>query len=127
MTDQSTTDDPCGTPQLLPLNVFETTDAMVLIAPMPAVQPDDVHVVVEAGTVKIAADCRTDAPKDYLVHEWHYGPYERAFELPNDYGFGGGDASYGNGQLAVRIRRGAVGQAEDGPIEVVRAGARSAG
>src|SRR4051812_46910537 len=111
MTDQATTDDPCGTPQMLPLNVYETNDSIVLVAPMPAVQPDDVRVTVESGTVKIAADCRTDAPKDYLLHEWHYGPYERAFELPNDFGFHGGDASLGNGQLAVRVRRGEVGDA----------------
>ena len=121
MSDQATTDDPCGVTQVLPLNVYETDDAMVLVAPMPAVQPDDVHVTIESGTVRIAADCRTAAPKDYLVHEWHYGPYERSYELPNDFGFGGGDASLGNGQLAVRVRRGDYGDAADGEIAVSRA------
>ena len=92
--------------QTLPLNAYETTEAIVLVAPMPAVQPEDVHITVESGTVRITADCRTEAPKDYLLHEWHYGPYERSYELPNDFGFAGGDASLGNGQLAVRILRG---------------------
>lgn len=119
MTDQQTTADACGTPQHLPLNVYETDEAMVLVAPMPAVTADDVHVTVEAGTVKIAAECRTPALKDYLLHEWHYGPYERTFELPNDFGFGGGDASYGNGQLAVRVLRGEGDGTPDGAIEVV--------
>jgi HSP20 family molecular chaperone IbpA len=107
--------------QTLPLNAYETTEAIVLVAPMPAVQPEDVHVTVEAGTVRISADCRTEAPKDYLLHEWHYGPFERSFELPNDFGFAGGDASLGNGQLAVRILRGErEGDADDGAtIEVV--------
>ena len=103
--------------QTLPLNAYETTDAIVLVAPMPAMQPEDVHVTVESGTVRITADCRTEAPKDYLLHEWHYGPFERSFELPNDFGFAGGDASLGNGQLAVRILRGD--SAGDGTIEVV--------
>jgi len=105
--------------QTLPLNAYETTDAIVLVAPMPAVQPEDVQVRVEAGTVHITAECRTEAPKDYLLHEWHYGPFERSFELPNDFGFAGGDASLGNGQLAVRILRGGEGDAADGTIEVV--------
>lgn len=107
--------------QTLPLNAYETTDAIVLVAPMPAMQPEDVHVTVESGTVRITADCRTEAPKDYLLHEWHYGPFERSFELPNDFGFAGGDASLGNGQLAVRILRGtSEGDAGDGgTIEVV--------
>jgi HSP20 family protein len=106
--------------QTLPLNAYETTEAIVLVAPMPAVQPEDVHVTVESGTVRIAAECRTEAPKDYLLHEWDYGSYERTFELPDAFGFGGGDASLGNGQLAVRILRGEDGDAAaGGTIEVV--------
>src|SRR5688572_26964801 len=99
-------DDPCGTVQTLPINAYETTEAIVIVTPMPAVQVEDVHVAVQSGTVKIAADCRTEAPKDYLVHEWHYGPFEASFELPTDCGFGGADATLGNGQLAVRVLRG---------------------
>ena len=109
--------------QTLPLNAYETTEAIVLVAPMPAVQPEDVTVTVTAGTVRIAAECRTEAPKDYLLHEWHYGPYERTFELPDGFGFGGGDASLGNGQLAIRVLKG--GGAGDGTIEVVAAGGNS--
>jgi len=107
--------------QTLPLNAYETTDAIVLVAPMPAVQPSDVHITVESGTVRIEADCRTEAPKDYLLHEWDYGSYERTFELPNDFGFAGGEATLGNGQLAVRILRGQhEGDADAGStIEVV--------
>ena len=103
--------------QTLPLNAYETTDAIVLVAPMPAVQPGDVHISVDAGTVRITADCRTEAPKDYLLHEWDYGSYERSFDLPADFGFAGGDASLGNGQLAVRVLKG--GDGAGGTIEVV--------
>lgn len=103
--------------QTLPLNAYETTDAIVLVAPVPAVQPEDVRIAVSAGTVWITADCRTEAPKDYLLHEWHYGPYERSFDLPHDFGFAGGDATLGNGQLAIRLLKG--GTMADGTIEVV--------
>jgi HSP20 family protein len=98
--------DPCGTPQRLPVNMFETDEAVVVVTPMPAVMPDDLHVTLEGHTLTIHAECRTEAPsKRYLVHEWHYGPFERTIDLPD--GFGGAtEASFANGQLALRVTRG---------------------
>lgn len=97
--------DPCGTPQHLPVNMYEATDAVVVVAPMPAVMASDIHISVEGRSLTIAAECRTEAPKEYLLHEWHYGPYERTLELPEGFG-GGGEASFGNGQLALRVLKG---------------------
>lgn len=91
--------------QQLPVNMYEATDAVVVVAPMPAVMADDIHISLEGRVLSISAECRTEAPKDYLLHEWHYGPYERTVELPEGYG-GGGEGSFGNGQLAVRVLRG---------------------
>jgi HSP20 family molecular chaperone IbpA len=92
-------------PQQVPVNVFETTDALVVVAPLPAVQPDDVTIDLTPGRLRLTARLRTAAPKRYLVHEWDYGGYERELDLPA--GFGGGvEASLANGQLAVRVLRG---------------------
>ncbi|MGH9283356.1 MAG: Hsp20/alpha crystallin family protein, partial [Acidimicrobiales bacterium] len=66
--------------------------------------------------LRIAASMRSPAAKDYLVHEWHYGPFERTVALPDGFG-GGGTATLGNGQLAVRIMRGRG----DGPVTVKHA------
>jgi HSP20 family molecular chaperone IbpA len=98
-------DDPCGAPQHLPVNMFEASDAVVVVAPMPAVTAGDIRISVEGTQLRIEADCRTEAPKDYLLHEWHYGPYERTLDLPAGFA-GGGEASFGNGQLAVRVLKG---------------------
>ena len=92
-------------PQSMPVNMYESDGAIVIVAPLPGVMADDVEIEVHADRVRIWADCRSLAPKDYLLHEWHYGPYERVVELPE--GFEGEPAaSFGNGQLAVRIGRG---------------------
>ena len=97
-----------GQPQQVPVNVYETEQALVLVAPLPGVMPDDISVTVEGRTVRLAADLRTKAVKNYLRHEWHYGPYERTVEVPD--GFGGpAEATFANGQLALRIERGAGG------------------
>jgi HSP20 family molecular chaperone IbpA len=104
-------------PQQVPVNVYETSDALVVVAPLPAVRPSDVTICLTPGRLRITAGLRSAAPKDYLVHEWDYGGYERELDLPA--GFGGGvDASLANGQLAVRVLRGEA----TARIDVVPAG-----
>ena len=93
------------TPQRVPVNVHETTEALVIVAPLPAVTAKDVTVELKPGAVRFWASLRSAGPRDYLVHEWHYGGYEREVELPA--GFGGGvEAMLANGQLAIRVLRG---------------------
>ncbi len=94
-----------GRPQQVPVNMYEAEQAVVVVAPLPGVMADDITVTVDGRVLTIAADLRTRAPKDYLLHEWHYGPYERTVELPQ--GFGGtAEATFANGQLALRVERG---------------------
>jgi HSP20 family molecular chaperone IbpA len=100
-------------PQCVPVNVYEATGAMVLVAPLPAVRCEDVRIELRPGdpaTLRFWAHLRSAGPREYLVHEWEYGGYERQLELPS--GFGGGvEASLRNGQLAVRVLRGECTQA----------------
>ena len=108
MSDQSETTGAqaaAGTPQSVPVNMYETDGAMVIVAPLPGVMPDDVEVRVRGTSATITASMRTPAQKDYVLHEWHYGPYERTVEVPAGFA-GGGEASFANGQLAVRLLRG---------------------
>ena len=92
-------------PQCVPVNMYETTSALVIVAPLPAVTAQDVAIELRPGTVRFWAHLRSAAPRDYLLNEWDYGGYERELELPE--GFGGGiEASLANGQLVVRVRRG---------------------
>ena len=92
-------------PQRVPINVHETREALVIVAPLPAVTAKDVTVELRPGAVRFWAQLRSAGPRDYLIHEWHYGGYEREVELPA--GFGGGvEATLSNGQLAIRVLRG---------------------
>jgi HSP20 family molecular chaperone IbpA len=91
--------------QLVPINVYETSKAVVILAPLPAVTAEDVTVELRPGRVRFWAHLRSAGPRDHLVHEWDYGGYEREVELPA--GFGSGvEASLANGQLAIRVLRG---------------------
>lgn len=92
-------------PQSVPVNVYETSSAIVIVAPVPAVTADDVTVELRPGRLRFWAHLRSAAPRDYLVKEWDYGGYEREVDLPGGYG-SGVEASLANGQLAVRVLRG---------------------
>jgi HSP20 family molecular chaperone IbpA len=93
-------------PQSVPVNVYETPAALVVLAPLPAVTSKDVTVEVQRGSLRFWARLRSAGPRDYLVHEWEYGCYEREIELPDGYGRGV-EATLTNGQLAIRVLRGA--------------------
>ncbi|HEX2192285.1 MAG TPA: transketolase C-terminal domain-containing protein, partial [Acidimicrobiales bacterium] len=92
-------------PQQVPVNMYETHDALVLVAPLPGVMADDVEVTIEAGRVRIEAEMRTPAEKGYMLHEWHYGPFSRTVDIPQGFGAKAA-ATFGNGQLALRLERG---------------------
>ena len=91
-------------PQRVPVNVYAAKEAMVLVAPLPAVRCEDVRIELRPGdpaTLRFWAHLRSAGRREYLVHEWEYGGYERLLELPS--GFGGG----ARGVAAQRPARGA--------------------
>lgn len=92
-------------PQRVPINMYETNEALVVVAPLAAVSADDVHIELRPGTLRFYAHLRSAAPREHLVREWDYGGYEREVELPDGYG-GDVEASLANGQLAIRVTRG---------------------
>ncbi len=92
-------------PQSIPVNLYETDEAMVAVAPLPGVMADDIAIVVTRGRLTISAAMRTAAPKTYVRREWHYGPYFRELEIPDEVG-AQVTASFGNGQLAIQLGKG---------------------
>ena len=91
--------------QQVPVNVYETSGAVVVVAPMPAVTCDDVTIELRDSTLRFWAHLRSAGPRDFLVQEWDYGGYEREIEVPAGYG-SGVEASLNNGQLAIRVLKG---------------------
>ncbi len=93
-------------PQQVPVRMYEAPEALVVIAPMCAVHPNDVHIERRGSSLRFWAHLRSAAPREYLVDEWDFGGYERQLDVPA--GFGAGmEASLTNGQLVIRLLRGA--------------------
>jgi len=92
-------------PQRVPVNAYESAGALVVVAPFPAVTAADVTIELRPTNLRFWARLRSAGPRDYLVHEWEYGGYERELEVPAGYG-GAVEASVTNGQLVIRVMRG---------------------
>ena len=95
-------------PQSVPVNVYEASGALVILAPMAAVTPGDVQVELHLGSpacVRFWAHVRSSGPREYLMREWEYGGYERQLDIPEGYG-AGVEATLKNGQLVIRLLRG---------------------
>jgi HSP20 family molecular chaperone IbpA len=92
-------------PQSVPVNAYETPRAFVVVAPLPAVTDRDVTLTLTDGTLQICAELRSAGPRDYTIHEWEYGGYEREIAVPNGYG-SGLEGTLSNGQLVVRVLSG---------------------
>ncbi len=92
-------------PQTVPVNVHEAPEALVVVAPLPAVSAEDVSIELRPGKLRFWAALRSSGPREYLIHEWEYGGFEREIDLPDGYG-GGIEASLAKGQLAIRVLRG---------------------
>lgn len=94
--------------QKVPVNVYETSSAVVVVAPLPAVTADDVTIELREGSVRFFASLRSAGVREYLVKEWEYGGFEREIDVPAGYG-SGVEASLANGQLAIRVLKGDFG------------------
>ncbi|HSL56262.1 MAG TPA: Hsp20/alpha crystallin family protein [Acidimicrobiales bacterium] len=101
--------------QEVAVNAYRTDGALVLVAPMPGVTASDVEIRIDGPEVRLSAALRSDAPKDYVLHEWDYGAYERTLDVGDDYGEPI-VATLGNGQLVVSLARG--GTRATGPVVV---------
>jgi HSP20 family molecular chaperone IbpA len=93
--------------QTVPVNAYETTGALVIVAPLPAVTADDVTIEVHDGWLRFTALLRSAGPRSYLLHEWEYGGYERELDLPDGFG-SAAEATLANGQLVIRVLRGSL-------------------
>lgn len=95
--------------QTVPVNVFESEDALMIIAPMPGLQEDDIDITVRGNSLTVEgrerADLKPDSGKRYLRHEWRYGPYRRMVELPYAVDANSAEATFDNGVLTVRLQK----------------------
>jgi HSP20 family protein len=88
----------------LPLDIYTTKEAVVIRASVPGVNPDDVEITAEGGTVTIRGE--TKAPKEqgtFLLQEQRYGPFARSIDIAIPVQADKAEAAFDNGVLTLTI------------------------
>ena len=74
-------------PAFIPrVDIYETNDAVALIADMPGVDENSVDITLEKNVLTINGYVEPEAPEDYSLAyaEYRVGDYQRSFNLSNE-------------------------------------------
>jgi HSP20 family protein len=92
-------------PQTIPVRVYNGDQHIILAAPLPGLEPEDISITVTPTGVTIMGEERgpRQHERDLIVEEWTFGPYYRQIALPELVDGSLTNATYGNGVLVVSM------------------------
>jgi HSP20 family protein len=98
--------------QILPVRVYQTGNRIMVAAPMPGLEPQDIRITVDGDRVAIRGELRGphQHERDLRLSEWAVGPYYREVDLSEPVNGVLANATYGNGVLVVSIPKMPSGQ-----------------
>lgn len=91
--------------QRVPLRIYQSENRVMLAAPMPGLEAEDISVAIDGDRVTIHGDERGHGQhdRDLLVTEWTFGPYHRDITLSTEVNASLVNATYGNGVLVLSM------------------------
>ncbi len=92
--------------QHIPVKMYRTEQRIMVAAPMPGLEPEDMVVEVSAdGTLLLHWEVRGRLKeiKELLLDEWSAGAYHRELALPAPVNAACANVTYGNGVLLVTL------------------------
>lgn len=92
--------------QRIPVNMYSTNGRLMVITPMPGLEPENITIEVTAdGHLMLQGVLRgmlkEHDGKERLLEEWSIGAYTREVPLPVQVNAACANVSYGNGVLAL--------------------------
>jgi HSP20 family protein len=89
----------------VPVRVYEGDGRLMVMAPLPGLEPPDISVTVRGDRVVIKGEQRGPRQDERQLHlaEWSVGPYHRELTLPERVDGARGNATYGNGVLVLAL------------------------
>lgn len=90
----------------LPIDMYETDDALVIKASVPGVDPKDVEITVTGNTLTVKGEFREEEEgKRGSVHfqERRYGKFQRSVSLPSTVNADKAEAEFRNGILTLTL------------------------
>lgn len=99
--------DSLPSPGQIKVDVTETDGAYTVLAEVPGVAKEDIHVSLEGSVVNLRAEVRQHDEKregeKVLRSERYYGAVSRSFQLPADVDAAQAKAKYDNGVLTLTL------------------------
>jgi HSP20 family protein len=91
--------------QSIPIKVYRAPDRLVVAAPMPGLEPEDILVDVTENSLIMQGEIRALLKdfKELLIDEWSVGSYHRELLLPNAVDGEHANVTYGNGVLVINL------------------------
>jgi HSP20 family protein len=91
--------------QTVPVQLHQANNRLVLAAPVPGLEPQDIAVSISGDKVTIRGEYRgsRQGQPELLVSEWTIGPYYREVSLPQPVDGVLTNATYGNGVLVLSM------------------------
>ena len=89
---------------LVPLDVVEEDDQIIVHASVPGVAPEDIEVTIENEVLTIKAQSAEEEERkdgDYLVRERRSGAFHRSLRLPDTVDTEKAESSYKGGVLTI--------------------------
>jgi len=91
----------------LPLDVYATSDEVIVLAAVPGMNPEDIQITIDkntltlAGTLANAADAEEAKGASWYLHELPRGMFERSLTLPMALDASRAEATFANGMLRL--------------------------
>lgn len=99
--------DPLPGPGKIKMDVKENGDAYTVMAEMPGVRKEEIHVSIEGDMVMVSAEVKqedTQTKDDKVLRsERYYGSVSRGIQLPQDVDQSAASARYDNGILTLTL------------------------
>lgn len=89
---------------LVPMDVYETDDSVIVTAELPGIKPEDVDIRVTGNTLSIQGESKQEEEQErgnVYYRERRYGRFQRTVSLPSNVDMNKIDATFENGVLKV--------------------------
>jgi HSP20 family protein len=91
---------------LLPLDVYQTDNDVVIKATIPGIAPEEVDISITGDTVTIKGEQKEESEvkeEDYMLKERRYGAFSRSVSIPVSVKSDKADATFDNGVLTLTL------------------------
>jgi HSP20 family protein len=85
------------------VDIFETDEGLTLLADLPGVNKEDLHVDIDQNLLTVQANTKSHLKGEHILREFLQGNFYRQFQLPDEIDPGKIAAEMKNGVLTLQL------------------------